>query len=382
METIPLFKVFMSEDVLAPVNKVLLSGYVGQGPAVDHFESLLARYLDTPYTVTINSATAGLHLALRLLKRSEQNPQGLEDGDEVISTPLTCTATNWPILANNLRIKWADVDPTTCNIDPEDISRKLSPRTRAIMVVHWTGNPCNLIALKRVQNECQERFGFTPPIIEDCAHAWGATYEGRPLGNHGNLCVYSFQAIKTFTTCDGGLLVLPDQELDRRARLLRWYGLDRTSSKDFRCAQDIEEWGYKFHMNDVNATIGIYNFPHISGLIQKQQENSAYFDEALCNVPGVTQVGGGNPPGVATSACWIYTIRVEHRADFERKMADAGIMVSRVHARNDTHTTVQEFRTHLPGVDIADGEMISIPCGWWVTPENREYIARTIQSGW
>ena len=372
----------MSEDVLAPVNKVLMSGYVGQGPAVDRFENLLANYLDNPYTVTVNSATSALHLALRLLKRSEQNTDGLDDDDEVISTPLTCAATNWPILENRLRIKWADVDPATCNIDPEDVARKLSPRTRAIMVVHWAGNPCDLLALKRVQQECQERFGFTPPIIEDCAHAWGATYAGKPLGSHGNLCVYSFQAIKTFTTCDGGLLVLPHQELDRRARLLRWYGLDRTSSADFRCAQDIVEWGYKFHMNDVNATIGIYNFPHVGQLIRRQQENAAYFDDALSGVSGVTLVGRANPPEGTASACWIYTIRVERRADFERKMADSGIIVSRVHARNDVHTAVREFRTQLPGVDIADGEMISIPCGWWVTPEDRDYIARTIRSGW
>jgi dTDP-4-amino-4,6-dideoxygalactose transaminase len=93
-------------------------------------------------------------------------------------------------------------------------------------------------------------------------------------------------------------------------------------------------------------------------------------------------VGADADPKVSTSARWIYTIRVERRADFERKMNDAGIMVSRVHARNDKHTTVCEFRTHLPGLDILDADMISIPCGWWVTPEDREYIARTIRSGW
>jgi dTDP-4-amino-4,6-dideoxy-D-glucose/dTDP-4-amino-2,4-dideoxy-beta-L-xylose transaminase len=258
----------------------------------------------------------------------------------------------------------------------------LSPRTRAIMVVHWAGYPCDLSALRCVQMKCQEEFGFTPPIIEDCAHAWGSADHGKPLGNHGNLCVYSFQAIKTFTTCDGGLLVLPDEELDRRARLLRWYGLDRTSTKDFRCAQDIEEWGYKFHMNDVNATIGIYNYPHIAGLVRKQQENAAYFNDALKDIEGLTLVGGGTSSRRATSAYWLYTIRVERRSDFERKMNDAGIMVSRVHARNDKHSTVQEFCTHLPGLDLIDAEMICIPCGWWLTPEDREYIVRTIQSGW
>ncbi len=372
----------MSPDVLAPLTDVLFSGYIGQGTKVDEFEKLLSESVGVPYAVTVNSGTSGLHLALRLLQKQNDadNQAGWEPGDEVLTTPLTCTATNWAILANNLRLKWVDIDTSTGNIDPQDMAERLSPTTKAIMAVHWGGYACDLEALKQVQEICRDRYGFTPPIIEDCAHAWGAKYKGKMIGSHGNLSVFSFQAIKSLTTGDGGVLTTTSPEIDERARLLRWYGLDRTSNKDFRCEQDVEEWGYKFHMNDINATLGLGNLPHIPGLISVQRENAAFYDRALRGVPGITLIQQDHSD--CESSYWLYTIRVERRDDFTRKMLEAGISVSRVHDRNDKHSCIQEFRAHLPGTDAFCADMICIPVGWWVTPEDRQYIADQIKAGW
>ncbi|MBC8104326.1 MAG: DegT/DnrJ/EryC1/StrS family aminotransferase [Cytophagales bacterium] len=381
----------MSPDVAGPVSEVLQSGYVGQGHQVDRFEAMLQSALQTPYVATVNSGTSGLQLALHLLRRGPDGKPVLKgapeaaDGDEIISTPVTCTATNWAILADRFKIKWADVDPDTGNLDPEDVRRKLSPSTKAIIAVHWGGFPCDLAALRSVQEDCFDRFGFRPTIIEDCAHAWGSRYADLPLGGHGNLCVYSFQAIKSLTTGDGGCIVLPNQALDTRARLLRWYGLDRTNSKDFRCEQDVAEWGYKFHMNDVNATIGIHNLPHIEPLIEAQRQTAAHYDSALAGVAGVRLLASSDPdrvPKGVRSSYWLYTIRVDRRDDFICRMKERGIGVSRVHDRNDKHTCVQDFQTSLPGTDAFCGDMICIPCGWWVTPEQREYIVETLREGW
>lgn len=372
----------MSPDVLAPLTEVLFSGYIGQGSKVDEFEALLREQLGVPHAVTVNSGTSGLHLALRLCqKRKDSAPsEGWEPGDEVLTTPLTCTATNWAILANNLRLKWADIDPSTGNVDPQSLAERLSPTTKAIMVVHWGGYPCDLDALRQVQDLCRDRYGFTPPIIEDCAHAWGSTYNGRAIGSHGNLSVFSFQAIKSLTTGDGGLLTTTDPEMDRRARLLRWYGLDRTSNTDFRCEQDVAEWGYKFHMNDINATLGIGNLPHIAPLLQVQQENAAFYDRELRDVPGVmlTQQDRGK----SESSYWLYTLRVERRDGFMQRMEERGISVSRVHDRNDKHSCIREFRASLPATDAFCADMICIPVGWWVTPSERQYIVDQIKAGW
>ncbi len=382
-EKIVLFKVFMSEDVLEPVNEILMSGFIGQGPKVAEFEQVLAGYFDNPNLVTLNSATSALQLSSHLLRKPSDDGRwpGLQAGDEVLTTALTCTATNWPLLANGLGLKWVDVDVETCNVDLDDLERKLTPSTKLISIVHWGGYPNDLDRIAAIQDRAEEKFGFRPLVIEDCAHAFGSAYKGQLLGNHGNFACYSLQAIKHFTTGDGGFMIVPDNELYRRAKLLRWYGIDRENpgKDDFRCEDDISEWGFKFHMNDINATIGLHNFPHVSGCLEKFKDNSAYYDEALKGVAGVTLMRRDE---WADSASWLYTLKVERRDDFMRYMESQSIMVSRVHERNDKHSCVAEFAADLPNLDKLSQEMICIPNGWWVTAEEREYIVDCIKQGW
>lgn len=214
------------EELDAPVCRVLHSGYVTQGPKVDEFESELRRMFGNPRVLTVNSATSGLHLALHLLAKPDAEWPGLvEQVDEVLTCPLTCTASNWPILANRLRIKWVDADPATCSMCLDDLEAKLSPTTKVILIVHWGGRPLDLDRIAQLQTTCYERFGFRPHVIEDCAHAFGAKYKNLMLGNHGNTCVFSLQAIKHMTTCDGGLVILPTARLFERAKLARWFGM-------------------------------------------------------------------------------------------------------------------------------------------------------------
>jgi len=393
VKQIPLFKVFMSPEAGEEVSKVLYSGFIGQGPVVDRFEKEIESLLEVKQALTLNSGTSGLHLALHLLKKPvveevvfdgmvsyQNNWPGIQDGDEVLATALTCTASNFPILANNLKIKWVDIDPTTLNIDLADLESKITERTKAIMLVHWGGYPNDLSALKAIQERARAKFGFAPAIIEDGAHSFGSKFGGKALGNHGNMVMHSLQAIKHITSVDGGILILPNQELYNRAQLLRWYGIDRNSNrKDFRCEADIPEWGFKFHMNDINATIGSCNLKYAADIIEKHQANAAYYDNALQNTPGVTTLT--RHPG-HESAFWIYSMLVENRDGFYNKMKEAGIMVSQVHERNDKHSCVAEYKATLPVLDATIGKVVSIPVGWWVTPEEREYIVETIKQGW
>lgn len=374
----------MSKDAPKDTEKTLTSGYIGQGPKVDEFERKLS-VLFGNRIVTTNSATSAEHLALHLLKKPSDDFYGrpwagLEPGDEILASPLTCTATNWPILANGFKIKWVDVDPDNLNIDLDDLQRKISTKTKAAMFVHWGGYPVDLDKLKGIREKYLEYYGATFPIIEDCAHALGSEYKGKLIGNHGNICTFSFQAIKQVTSVDGGMLVVPNDELFKRGKLLRWYGIDReTERQDFRCEEDILEWGFKFHMNDVSATVGLSNLPHMEMIVSRHQENADYYNEALHGVGGVTLLE--NEPD-RKSAYWLYTIKVERQADFMKYMADCGIMVSRVHERNDIHSTVRDFRVMLPNLDEVVRQMICIPVGWWVTKANREYIVDCIKKGW
>lgn len=380
--SIPLFKVAMSESAPDAAAAVLRSGYIGQGPKVEEFEARLIDLLGHDRLMTVNSATSGLHLALHLLsgEAADDGRPMISDGDEVLATPLTCTATNWPILANRLRLKWVDVDPGNCNMDLDDLEAKITPTTRAIVLVHWGGYPVDLDRLDGVLDRARDRLGFRPVVIEDCAHAWGSTYRGTRLGTHGNMGVFSFQAIKHLTSGDGGLLTVPDAERFRRGKLLRWYGIDREGPRaDFRCEADVTEYGFKFHMNDINAAIGIANLDIIDGVVARHQGNAAYYDTELAGVDGVELMERAPD---RTSASWLYTLAVERRDDFARMMQDRGIAVSRVHERNDIHTCVADFQADLPRLDQLIAKMICMPVGWWVTPEQRERVTDAVRSGW
>ena len=242
----------------------------------------------------------------------------------------------------------------------------------------------DLDKLRELQEYCNDKFGFRFMVVEDCAHAFGATYKGKKLGDHDkNICVFSTQAIKHLTTGDGGIITLPCQELYDRCKLLRWYGINRDKrnykKKDFRLENDIIESGYKFHMNDMNATIGINNLPHIESMLKIHRNNKKYFDEQLKDVKGLTLM---QQTVECESACWLYTIYIDRKLDFIKKMKNKGIMTSQVHNRNDINSCVKQYREKLPNLDILEEKLVCLPVGWWVKEKDREYIVKCIKEGW
>lgn len=369
---IPLFKVYMSTQVDDKLCDVLHSGFIGQGEKEKEFEHLLHQRMHYNYGVTVNSATSGLHLALRLCKDAS-------DRIEVLSTPLTCLATNFPILANNLKIKWVDIDEDTLNMSIDSLNEKISEQTLAVMMVHWGGRNC----FDNSQDIAFDNFNnYDSFFIQDCSHSFGATLNNRDYSNIDlfDYSVYSFQAIKHLTTGDGGLLVCNYYEDYKKAKLLRWYGVDRDTEKTIaRCDGDVQDYGYKFHMNDINATIGIENLKTIDLIINKHKENAKYYNTKLKDVNGVRLLRQSDN---VDSSYWLYSMRVERRSDFEKHMLACGIQVNKVHERNDLHSCMKEFRCELPNLEKVVNEMISIPVGWWVSHEDREYIVECIKKGW
>jgi dTDP-4-amino-4,6-dideoxygalactose transaminase len=380
-----MFRVAMNPEAADAVAQTLHSGFIGQGPRVEEFEGELCARLQTPHVLSLNSCTSAIHLAFHLIRTGGSELFGpefpdVEDGDEVLTSALTCTATNWPALAERMDLKWVDVDPTTLNIDLRDAEAKLSPKTKVLLFVHWGGYPVDLDAVTALQDRCYERFGFKPYVIEDCAHAWGSSWKNRPLGSSGHLGVFSFQAIKHLTCGDGGALVCPNRAVYDRGKLVRWFGIDREKRNGFRAEGNIEHYGFKFHMNDINATIGLSNLDYVLPLMQRHRENSSFYDEALQGVPGLTLLQRKTPDRV--SASWLYSLMVEDLHGFTTKLLENGISVSQVHTRNDQHSCVSAFRSKLPVLDNIEDKFLCIPVGWWVGDSEREYIADVIRSGW
>jgi perosamine synthetase len=360
---LPLLKVYMAPTVGSALSRTLYSGYIGEGPRVREFEAQLACWLGNRHVLALNSGTSSLHLALHLAN--------VRAGDEVISTPMTCMATNAAIAASGARIVWADIDPCSGNIAPEWIRRKLTPKTRAIMVMHWGGYPCDLQAIGSIAAEAGV------PVIEDACHAFGASYDGRPIGSHSDFVCFSFQAVKVLTTGDGGALLCRSRETMERGRLLRWYGLDRRlTDRERFLEQDIDEIGYKFHMNDLAATIGLEQLRHVADNLARARTNADRYNDAFRALRYLHRLDVNDPR--CEGSHWLYTLRVPRRRSFIEKMHRAGIAASPVHRRNDTYTVFREFAAHLPGVSAFDKEHVCIPVGWWVDDDAVQRVIRTV----
>ena len=381
MNQIPLFKVFMDKSAIEESNKVLSSGYVTQGPIVENFENKLKSFFNEDLVTTTNSATSALHLVMHMLKTNGLGPEKIKvtgNEDHILTTPLTCTATNWPILLNNINLRWVDVDESNCNMDLDDLEEKLNENTKAVLLVHWGGFPIDLNKLKKIQDDFNNKFGFKFVIIEDCAHAFGSKFNDKLIGSFSNISTFSFQAIKHLTAVDGGCVIFNDQDDFERSKLLRWYGIDRNENrKDFRCEADISEIGFKFHMNDVNASIGLANLePVVNDLLPIHISNGNFYNDKLKNIQGVELMDYTSQLEIPY---WIYTIKVKNRQEFMKYMDKKNIVTSRVHERNDIHSAVSKYVESLPNLDKLIDEMVCIPVGWWVSEESRDYIVECIK---
>lgn len=352
---IPLFKVKMAPTADKAVSKVLNSGFIGQGQVVEQFEDQLKAVLRAKTRpVTVNSCTAAIDLALELCE--------VDQHSEVIATPQTCFASNVHIIHRRARIRWADIDPVTGLIDPESVRKLVNKNTKAIVAVNWAGKFADYGALK----------SFGVPVIEDAAHTWDSFLTEDV--ERGDYICYSFQAIKFLTTADGGILVCPANK-EQEARILRWYGLDRTKNESFRCTQNITRVGFKYHMNDVNASIGIENIPYANMSVNLSRVNSKF----LCN--NISNPLMFFPEWDETCSYWLFSMHVKAglKPKLTEYLAANGIACSPVHFRNDQYDSTIQFSDHsLPGVDSFTDTQICIPNGWWLSADDLAHIAETL----
>lgn len=361
---IPLVKTNIppKEKLIPELEKILYSGYVAQGDKVEEFERAFENFVKSKNALSLNSGTAALHIALILAN--------VKNGDEVISTPLTAEPTNVAIKMTGAFIRWADIDCNTGCIDPISVEKNINEKTRAIIVVDYAGIPVNVPQLQKISAK------YNIPIIEDAAHALGSKFNNIFAGGHFPFTVFSFQAIKHLTTIDGGMLQIRDTELYQKAKLIRWFGIDKMKS---RLENNILLQGYKYHMNNVNATIGLVQLGNINNIINAHIENGKYFDKNLCNIPGVELIEYYKQ---SEPSYWLYTLKVENREGFIKKLLENNIMASELHKRNDLHTYLNDLPTSLPNLDNFYKKLVHIPCGWWVSKEDREMIVEIIKTGW
>jgi len=360
---IPLIKPFLAprKELIPEIQKTLYSGYIAQGEKVEIFEELIEKKLglNKSTALTLNSGTSALHLALILA--------GVNKDDEVISTAWTAEPTNVAIKMMNAKIRYADIDSDFGNISVKSVISKINNKTKAIIVVDYAGMSVNVKELKLIEEK------YNIPIIHDVAHSLGTTYKGLYPGHHFTFTAFSFQAIKHLTTIDGGCLVCKNSSHYTKGKKMRWFGLDKNLS---RAENNITFQGYKYHMNDVNATIGITQFKYFDEIIFKHKKNGQFLNKMLQDITGIKLI---ESYAETEPSFWFYTLLVDKKDDFINYLNKNNISCSQVHKRNDQHSFLNDFNEDLPNLNLFLKKMIHIPCGWWLSKSDLYHIVNTIK---
>lgn len=366
-EGIMLFYPHVPQKAIEAVTEVLHSRWIGQGPRVTQFEKEFEqKFSGGGRALAVGSGTDALHLAYILA--------GLKAGDEVITPVFTCTATTIPFLYMGVTFRFADVDPNTLNIDVKHVRQLINEKTKAIICVHYGGLPCDMDELGAIARE----YGI--PVIEDAAHALGATYKGKSIGEISDFTMFSFQAIKSITTGDGGMLILKDPAIMPKAERIRWFGIDRSNKQKGTWENDITEVGYKYQMTDIGAAMGLAALHEFDATLAYRQKLFSAYRKGLAGAQGIKLIGADATD--RTHAAWLCTALVEKRQRFMQTLRDHKIESGQVHYRNDRYSVLGGRRDDLPNMDAIEENYIVLPLHMHMTEKDVEYVCNTIKKGW
>ena len=344
---IPLARPSVGAAEVAAVTGVIESGWLGLGPVAARFEARVASFVGAGHAVAVSSGTAALHLAL------EAAGVG---GGEVIVPSLTYAATVQAILAARATPVFAECHEQDLCLDVADAARRVSPRTRAIVPVHYGGRPVDMSALLAVARER----GLT--VVEDAAHAFGSTFDGRRIGGFGDLTCFSFDPIKTVTCGEGGAICTGTDMLAERLRRLRRLGMARPRRRrrePVAAPDEVIEPGYRCHLSDVFAAVGLAQLDRVDRLFEARRQVARRYDRALRGVPGLTLLR--HDLGAEVPFC--YTVRVarERREGFRRWLARHGVETGVLYPPNHLQPAFRRFTTALPVTEAVGAECVSLP---------------------
>ena len=371
---IPYGKHYIDDDDIDAVVSALKEDYIATGPGIDKFEKAFAEYVGTKYAVAVSSGTAALHACSYAL--------GIQIGDEVITTPMTFVATASCVMMCGGTPVFVDIDENTYNIDPNEIEKKITSKTKAIIPVHFTGQPCDM---KRIYDIARKH---DLKVIEDAAHAHGADYYGGKIGDckYSDLTAFSFHPVKLMTTCEGGMVTTNNEELYHRIKLFRAY----CSTKDLELFKDktdgpwhyeVQGLGYNYRLSDVMSALGNSQLHKLDRFVAKRKMIAQRYNDELKNVRGIVlpyQAEGCN------SSWHLYTIQVENerRKEVYGKMREKNIGVDVHYLPVYRHPYFQENgyqKVYCPKAEKLYNRILSIPIYYGLTEEQQDYVVKTLR---
>ena len=369
---IPYGRQTIEDDDIQAVVDVLKSDYLTTGPKVAEFERLVADYVGARYAVAISNGTAALHAACFAA--------GIGEGDEVITTPLTFAASANCVLYCGGRPVFADVDERTYNIDPADIERKITAKTKAIIAVHLAGQPCDMDAIHRIA----EKYHLL--VIEDGAHALGSLYKGRRVGSLSDMTTFSFHPVKPITTGEGGMIVTDDENLYQRLLLFRSHGITRDAElmtrNDGSWFYQQLDLGYNYRITDIQCALGCSQMGKLDRFLQRRRELVARYNEAFEDCENIIcpyQL----PETESGWHLYIVQVRNHDRREVFDRLREAGVGVNVHYIPVYMHPYYQKngYRdVHCKNAEEIYEHIISLPLYPGLTDEEQDYVIETLKT--
>lgn len=367
---IPVFKPSMDKEEIKAVAEVIHSGWIGAGPKVELFEKKLAEYVRAPYTVAVNCASAALYLAMKVAD--------VKPGDEVISPSLTFVATNHTIILNQGRIVFADIDPQTLCADPSDILKKISKKTKAIMLVHYGGHPVDLDPLIEI---CQRK---KIVLIEDAAHAMGTEYKGKKIGGLSDFTCFSFAAIKNLSCGDGGAITTKSKKIKKELEMLRWSGISRETwrrqkNEKYFWKYGVKKPSLKYQMNDISAAIGLVQLKKLEKNNAKRRAITETYNQAFQDLKWL------ETPIVkpwAKSSYHNYVIKVpsKSRNRLIGYLSEKGISTTVHYYPNHYYKIYRQFSAHVPITEKIWQKIVLLPIFPDLTASQQKQVIEAVKA--
>lgn len=367
---------YRTSEILKALKGPFNSGWTGMGPETQLFEAELSRYLGVEDALLLNSATGGLHIAVKLLN--------LKPGSEIITTPMTFISTNHAILYENMEPVFCDIDKDTGCIDADKIEDLITENSGAIMVVHYAGFPAQMDKINRIAKT------YNLPVIEDCAHALGASYRGYKIGNSTNLSVFSFHPVKNLSTSDGGALTTNNKLYRERIESLRWMGIDkstfaRNKESGYRWEYNIKEVGYKYHGNDVIAAIARVGLKYVDEDNQRREEITNMYREGLQDLSWFkfvpeTDYMERHPERKSSNHMCIG--RVPRKKEFIENINAKGIDIACHYTPNYYYPMYTTDGREFPRTEEFYSESVTLPLHLMLKDSDVKYIIKAIREVW
>ncbi|GBE18163.1 UDP-4-amino-4, 6-dideoxy-N-acetyl-beta-L-altrosamine transaminase [archaeon BMS3Abin16] len=367
---IPYGRQTIDEDDIAAVVEVLKSDWLTTGPKIKEFEDAVCRYISCKQGIAVNSGTSALDVAVASLE--------LPKGSEIITTPFTFVATSNAILYNNLLPVFADIKPDTFNINPDEIRKKITDKTRAIIYVDFAGQPCDIDAIRGIADE------HDLYLIEDACHALGAEYKGKKVGSFANITVFSFHPVKPITTGEGGMAVTNNKCLANRMRMLRNHGidLDPAKRKDYR--YDMKTLGRNYRMTDFQAALGISQLRKLDRFIIRRTELVKGYNNAFESLSGIT-CPVFKPDRMSSNH--LYTVLLNpsiSRDEFFTKMRGLNIGVNvhyiPVYHHSYYRNAFDVSPADYPVTEDVFNRILTLPLHQGMTKEDVDYVIDSVKS--